>query len=92
VYQVNSERTAGRLITHCPAATGSAARIVRGTIDIPGRLALRRRMSQRAQHRALLRQAQESGAVAARYDKPEFMYQGTVDLAPIRICLRDPLP
>ena len=31
-------------------------------------------------------------AVATRYDKREFMYQGTVDLASIRIWLRDPVP
>jgi transposase len=30
-------------------------------------------------------------AVATRYDKREFMYQGTVDLASIRIWLRDPV-
>ena len=31
-------------------------------------------------------------AVATRYDKREFMYQGTVDVASIRIWLRDPVP
>ena len=31
-------------------------------------------------------------AVATRYDKREFMYQGTVDLASIRIWLRDLVP
>jgi transposase len=31
-------------------------------------------------------------AVATRYGKREFMYQGTVDLASIRIWLRDPVP
>lgn len=31
-------------------------------------------------------------AVATRYDKRKFMYQGTVDLASIRIWLRDPAP
>jgi transposase len=31
-------------------------------------------------------------AVATRYDKRQFMYQGTVDLASIRIWLRDPVP
>jgi transposase len=31
-------------------------------------------------------------AVATRYDKREFMYQGTIDLASIRIWLRDPVP
>ena len=31
-------------------------------------------------------------AVATRYDKRQFMYQGTVDLASIRIWLRDPAP
>lgn len=30
-------------------------------------------------------------AVATRYDKREFMYQGTVDLASIRIWLPDPV-
>jgi transposase len=30
-------------------------------------------------------------AVATRYDKREFMYQGTIDLASIRIWLRDPV-
>ena len=30
-------------------------------------------------------------AVATRYDKREFMYQGTVDLASIRIWLRGPV-
>jgi transposase len=31
-------------------------------------------------------------AVATRYDKREFMYQGTFDVASIRIWLRDPVP
>jgi transposase len=31
-------------------------------------------------------------AVATRYDKRDFMYQGTIDLASIRIWLRDPVP
>jgi transposase len=31
-------------------------------------------------------------AVATRYDKRAFMYQGTVDVASIRIWLRDPVP
>jgi transposase len=31
-------------------------------------------------------------AVAARYAKRDFMYQGTVDVASIRIWLRDPVP
>jgi transposase len=31
-------------------------------------------------------------AVATRYDKREFMYQGTDDVASIRIWLRDPVP
>jgi transposase len=30
-------------------------------------------------------------AVATRYDKRELMYQGTVDVASIRIWLRDPV-
>ena len=30
-------------------------------------------------------------SVATRYDKREFMYQGTVDVASIRIWLRDPV-
>ena len=54
---------------------------------------LRRRTLQGAQHRrALFRQAQQFRAVATRYDKREFIYQGTVDLASIRIWLRDPVP
>jgi transposase len=31
-------------------------------------------------------------AVATRYDKREFMYQATVDVASIRIWLRGPVP
>ena len=31
-------------------------------------------------------------AVATRYDKREFMYKGTVDVASIRIWLQDPVP
>ena len=31
-------------------------------------------------------------AVATRYDKRQFMYQGTADIASIRIWLRDPVP
>ena len=31
-------------------------------------------------------------AVATRYDKRDYMYQGTVDVAFIRIWLRDPVP
>ena len=30
------------------------------------------------------------GAVATRYDKREFVYRGTIDVASIRIWLRDP--
>ncbi len=30
-------------------------------------------------------------AVATRYDKRDFMYQGTVDVASIRIWLQDPV-
>jgi hypothetical protein len=29
-------------------------------------------------------------AVATRYDKRDFVWRGTVDVASIRICLRDP--
>ena len=32
MYQVNSERTADCLLTHCPTAPGSAARIFHGSI------------------------------------------------------------
>ena len=31
-------------------------------------------------------------AVATRYDKRDFIYRGTVDVAAIRIWLRDPVP
>ena len=31
-------------------------------------------------------------AVATRYDKRDYMYQGTLDVASIRIWLRDPVP
>ena len=31
-------------------------------------------------------------AVATRYDKRDFVYRGTVDVATIRIWLRDPVP
>jgi transposase len=31
-------------------------------------------------------------AVATRYDKREYVYQGTIDVASIRIWLRDPAP
>lgn len=31
-------------------------------------------------------------AVATRYDKREYVYQGTIDVASIRIWLRDPVP
>ena len=30
-------------------------------------------------------------AVATRYDKRDYMYQATIDVAPIRIWLRDPV-
>ena len=30
-------------------------------------------------------------AIASRYDKREYMYAGTVDIASIRIWLRDPV-
>jgi hypothetical protein len=36
--------------------------------------------------------ASSSSSARSRYDKREFMYQGTVDLAWIRISLRDPVP
>lgn len=31
-------------------------------------------------------------AVATRYDKRDYMYQATLDIASIRIWLRDPVP
>jgi transposase len=31
-------------------------------------------------------------AVASRYDKRDYMYRGTIDVASIRIWLRDPVP
>ena len=31
-------------------------------------------------------------AVASRYDKRDYMYRGTIDIASIRIWLRDPVP
>jgi transposase len=31
-------------------------------------------------------------AVATRYDKRDFMFRGTIDVASIRIWLRDPVP
>ena len=31
-------------------------------------------------------------AVATRYDKRDYMYQATIDVASIRIWLRDPVP
>jgi transposase len=31
-------------------------------------------------------------AVATRYDRRDFVYRGTVDVAAIRIWLRDPVP
>jgi hypothetical protein len=51
---------------------------------------LRSRALQGTQHRrALFQQAQ--GAVATGYDKRERIYQGTIDVASIRIWLRDPV-
>jgi len=41
-----------------------------------------RAINKRRQHRA----------VATRYDKRDFVYRGTVDVAAIRIWLRDPVP
>jgi transposase len=52
---------------------------------------LRHRALPAAQHgRALLQQAQQFRAVAARYDKRALTYQGTAEVASIRIWLRDP--
>ena len=52
----------------------------------------RPRTVQGAQHRrALLRQAEAVPCRRHRYDKREIIYQGTVDLASIRIWLRDPV-
>ena len=31
-------------------------------------------------------------AVATRYDKRDYMFRGTIDVASIRIWLRDPIP
>ena len=31
-------------------------------------------------------------AVATRYDKRDYMFRGTIDVASIRIWLRDPVP
>jgi Domain of unknown function (DUF222) len=54
---------------------------------------LRPRTIQRAHHRrAVFRQAQAVPCRRDRYGKREFMYQGTVDLASIRIWLRDLVP
>jgi len=38
-----------------------------------------------------LAKLKQFGAVATRYDKRERIFQGTVDLASIRIWLRDPV-
>jgi hypothetical protein len=35
---------------------------------------------------------EQSRAVATRYDKRDYMYQATIDVASIRIWLRDPVP
>jgi len=40
----------------------------------------------------LFGQLKQFRAVATRHDKRELIYQGTVDLASIRIWLRDPVP
>jgi transposase len=34
----------------------------------------------------------QSRAVATRYDKRQQIFEGTIDIASIRICLRDPVP
>lgn len=40
-----------------------------------------------------MRATDDGGRVVATcYDKREFMYQGTIDLAAIRIWLQDPVP
>ena len=65
--------------TAAPAAAAAAAR-PRST----------RSATKSATRRALLFQAQAVRAVATRYDKRQLIYQGTVDVASIRIWLRDP--
>ena len=37
-------------------------------------------------------QLRQHRAVATRYDKRDFVYRGTIDVAAIRIWLRDPVP
>jgi transposase len=54
---------------------------------------LRRRLVQGTQHRrGCFSKLKQFRAVAARYDKRERLYQGTIDVASIRIWLRVPVP
>lgn len=48
--------------------------------------------NRRARGRAGFGKLKQFRAVATRYDKRDFMYQATVDVASVRIWLRDPVP
>jgi len=79
-------------------ALGLQARLPQGGFHRPGRAGGRPpafdagRYKERNTVERCFSKLRQFRAVATRYDKREFMYQGTIDLASIRIWLRDPIP
>lgn len=65
---------------------------VEGPPSSPCSAAVRALYKERDTVERCLNKLRQFRAVATRYDKRERIYQGTVDLASIRIWLRDPVP
>ena len=68
-----------------PAATAAARAAARWPFDAG-------RYKERNTVERCFAKLKQFRAVATRYDKREVIYQGNVDLASIRIWLRDPVP
>ncbi len=77
-----------RILRRCPAIQNEPGR---GCGRTAGRLRPERYKERNIVERCFGK-LKQFRAVVTRYDKCEFMYQGTVDLASIRIWLRDPVP
>jgi transposase len=92
----------GRSVARCASAASPRPSLNRPTSKPTGpdvvavaadrRPSTRRGTSKRNVVERCIHKLKQYRAIATRYDKREYMYQGTVDLASVRIWLRDPVP